>query len=167
MESDTGTSERVSDAELFDMLFGPVHHAAHHGHHHHAAKHFNPTSPGSYSTVSTTMSDPGSYGSILERCWEPGEIVDQDLDMQSTSSASSSSPVRHYQHRGYQSHHRRSMVSKITFFGIVSALKFISSHFAAFGRWDSDNCFFESDTICIFFVTLFWAFSMHFCSMGL
>lgn len=116
MESDSGcsTSERVSDAELFDMLFGPVHHhQSHHHHHHQSSKHFNPTSPGGYSAVSTTMSDPGSYGGILERCWEPGEIIDQDLDMQSTSSASSSSPVRHYQHRGFQSqqqNHRRSMV---------------------------------------------------------
>ena len=86
MDTTATNSEKVTDAELFDMLFG--------------TRQNNPTSP-----YGSTMSDPG-YG--YERCWEPGEIMDHELEMQSSSSTSSSSPVRYR----YGSHSRRSAVSR-------------------------------------------------------
>ena len=53
---------------------------------------------------SSSISEPG-YG-LIER-WEPGEIVDQDFEM-SSSLSTSSSPVRSYQQR-----YRRDRVSKV------------------------------------------------------
>ena len=84
-----GETSGVSDAELFDMLFGVAPKTNNNNNLDHIPD--APTSP----CYNSSMSEPG-YG-LIER-WEPGEIVDQDFEM-STSLSSSSSPVRSYQHR--------------------------------------------------------------------
>ena len=97
----------VSDAELFDMLFGvTTKNSSNHSNNNNnnMINHIPdaPTSP----CYNSSISEPG-YG-LIER-WEPGEIVDQDFEM-STSLSTSSSPVRSYQER-----YRRDRVSKFNF----------------------------------------------------
>ena len=100
-------SSGVSDAELFDMLFGvvPTKNSSNHNgnnNNNNLINHF--PEPPSSPCYNSSISEPG-YG-LIERCWEPGEIVDQDFEM-STSLSSCSSPIRSYQDR-----YRRSKVRK-------------------------------------------------------
>ena len=107
MDSES-SSGGVSDAELFDMLFGmaPKNNSSNHSNSNNNLRHQlmteteAPLSP----CYNSSISEPG-YG-LIERCWEPGEIVDQDFEI-STSLSSSSSPVRSYQDR-----YRRNKVRK-------------------------------------------------------
>ena len=99
MDSES-SSGGVSDAELFDMLFGmaPKNNSSNHSNSNNNLRNQlmteteAPLSP----CYNSSISEPG-YG-LIERCWEPGEIVDQDFEM-STSLSSSSSPIRSYQDR--------------------------------------------------------------------
>ena len=111
MDSES-SSGGVSDAELFDMLFGmaPKNNSSNHSNSNNNLRNQlmteteAPLSP----CYNSSISEPG-YG-LIERCWEPGEIVDQDFEM-SSSLSTSSSPVRgSYQHR-----YRRDRVSKVLF----------------------------------------------------
>ena len=99
MDSES-SSGGVSDAELFDMLFGmaPKNNSSNHSNSNNNLRSQlmteteAPLSP----CYNSSISEPG-YG-LIERCWEPGEIVDQDFEI-STSLSSSSSPIRSYQDR--------------------------------------------------------------------
>ena len=99
MDSES-SSGGVSDAELFDMLFGmaPKNNSSNHSNSNNNLRSQlmteteAPLSP----CYNSSISEPG-YG-LIERCWEPGEIVDQDFEM-STSLSTSSSPIRSYQDR--------------------------------------------------------------------
>ena len=116
-----GETSGVSDAELFDMLFGVAPKTNNNNNLDHIPD--APTSP----CYNSSMSEPG-YG-LIER-WEPGEIVDQDFEM-STSLSSSSSPVRSYQHR-YRA--RRNRVSnklvKKNAKKVICKIQLISRYFA-------------------------------------
>ena len=82
MDSES-SSGGVSDAELFDMLFGmaPKNNSSNHSNSNNNLRSQlmteteAPLSP----CYNSSISEPG-YG-LIERCWEPGEIVDQDFEM--------------------------------------------------------------------------------------
>ena len=140
MDSES-SSGGVSDAELFDLLFGmaPKNNSSNHSNSNNNLRMTEteaPSSPCYNSSIlnrksvdfdrksadfwtgsqiaeteaplspcyNSSISEPG-YG-LIERCWEPGEIVDQDFEI-STSLSSSSSPTRSYQDR-----YRRNKVRK-------------------------------------------------------
>ena len=120
-----GEASGVSDAELFDMLFGVVP-KTNHSNNNNNLDHIPdaPTSP----CYNSSMSEPG-YG-LIER-WEPGEIVDQDFEM-STSLSSSSSPVRSYQHR-YRARRNRVSNKLVEFF--AKSIQYMKKNLKRFINW--------------------------------
>ncbi len=111
VNNNTNATNSVTDAELFDMLFGSPASSQMGQKQANNTSNYNPMqSPSGTSGYSTqtAFSDPGCYG-FIERCWEPGEILDQELELQSSSSTASSSPSRPYQHH-HPYFHRKSHV---------------------------------------------------------